>query len=113
MPSASQFLLYADLQPEGLAALDAAPDEAAARATLAELLRMPQGGLRQDVLLIGPPGSQRLRLAKCWAALARREVEYVALSADTTEAELKQRREVVGGRGLARRRSLDVDLFLG
>ena len=53
--------------------------------------------LRQDCLLIGPPGSQRRRLALWWAALARREVEYLALSSDTTDAELKQRREVIHG----------------
>ena len=48
---AGAFLLYADLQPEGLAALDAAVDEAAQRATLSELLALPQAGLRQEVLL--------------------------------------------------------------
>lgn len=48
----SGFLLYADLEPEGLARLDAAPDEDAARAILAELLKLPtQSGLRQEVLL--------------------------------------------------------------
>jgi len=48
----SGFLLYADLEPEGLARLDAAKDEDAARAILAELLKLPaQSGLRQEVLL--------------------------------------------------------------
>ena len=32
-----------------------------------------------------------------WAGVADREVEYLALSSDTTEAELKQRREVDAG----------------
>lgn len=45
------FLLYSDLQPEGLAALDAAETEDASRATLSELLGMQSGGLRQEVLL--------------------------------------------------------------
>ena len=38
MPESPMFLLYADLQPEGLAALDAAPTEEAARVILSELL---------------------------------------------------------------------------
>ena len=50
--------------------------------------------LQQDCLLTGPPGSQRRNLALRWASLARREIEYLALSSDTTDAELKQRREV-------------------
>ena len=45
------FLLYADLQPEGLKALDEAETEDAARAILSELLGMQQPGLRQEVLL--------------------------------------------------------------
>ena len=40
------FLLYADLQPEGLAALDAAPTEEAARVILSELL-----GLRKHAFI--------------------------------------------------------------
>ena len=53
--------------------------------------------MRQDCLLVGPPGSHKRRIAKQWAALANRELEYLALSTDTTEAELKQRREVTDG----------------
>jgi len=45
------FLLYEDLQPEGLAALDAATSEEESRKILSELLGMPQVGLRQEVLL--------------------------------------------------------------
>ena len=53
--------------------------------------------LKQDVMLIGPPGGQLRRLALWWATTGQREVEYLALSSDTTEAELKQRREVIDG----------------
>ena len=37
----SGFLLYADIQPEGLAALDAAADDAASKQVLAQLLQLP------------------------------------------------------------------------
>lgn len=53
--------------------------------------------LGQDCLLLGPPGGQKRALALRWASLAGRELEYLALSSDTTEAELKQRREVEAG----------------
>ena len=55
--------------------------------------------LGQDVYLIGPPGSIRRRLVKKYCELTKRAVEYVALSNDTTEADLKQRREYRGGAG--------------
>ena len=52
MARAGSFLLYADLQPEGLAALDACADDEETRRTLVALLAMPPGGgLRQEVLL--------------------------------------------------------------
>jgi len=50
----------------------------------------------QDMFLVGPPGQIRRHLAMAFAELTSREVEYVALSRDTTEADLKQRREVIG-----------------
>ena len=53
--------------------------------------------LGQDVFLIGPPGPARRRLALQYCELAGREVEYIALSKDTTEADIKQRREIVAG----------------
>ena len=53
--------------------------------------------LGQDVLLIGPPGGQKRQLALRWAEVAGREVESLALSSDTTEADLKQRRQVLDG----------------
>jgi len=56
--------------------------------------------LGQDVYLIGPPGSIRRRLVKKYCELTQRAVEYVALSNDTTEADLKQRREISAGTAL-------------
>ncbi|ENN75271.1 hypothetical protein D910_02377 [Dendroctonus ponderosae] len=53
--------------------------------------------LGQDVFLIGPPGPRKRILAMQYIELTNREHEYVALSRDTTESDLKQRREIVGG----------------
>eukprot|EP00117_Sycon_ciliatum_P049088 scpid7831/ scgid4687/ Uncharacterized protein KIAA0564 homolog len=53
--------------------------------------------LGQDVFLIGPPGPLRRHLAMQYCELTQREVEYVSLSRDTTESDLKQRREIQGG----------------
>ncbi|CAF0766137.1 unnamed protein product [Brachionus calyciflorus] len=51
--------------------------------------------LKQDCYLIGsPPGSFRRQLALSYAELTKREVEYLCLSKDTTESDIKQRREV-------------------
>ena len=46
-----QFLLYADLLPEGLAALDGAATEEQGKQILAQLLSVSEGGLRKEVLL--------------------------------------------------------------
>lgn len=53
--------------------------------------------LGQDIFLLGPPGPSRRLLALQYLELTKRELEYVALSRDTTEADLKQRREIIGG----------------
>ncbi|XP_037542623.1 von Willebrand factor A domain-containing protein 8 [Nematolebias whitei] len=53
--------------------------------------------LGQDVFLIGPPGPLRRSIAMQYIELTKREVEYVALSRDTTENDLKQRREIQSG----------------
>uniref|UniRef100_A0A1Y1MII6 von Willebrand factor A domain-containing protein 8 n=1 Tax=Photinus pyralis TaxID=7054 RepID=A0A1Y1MII6_PHOPY len=53
--------------------------------------------LAQDIFLIGAPGPKRRHLAMQYLELTNREVEYVALSRDTTESDLKQRREIVKG----------------
>jgi hypothetical protein len=53
--------------------------------------------LGQDIFLLGRPGPQRRLLAQQYLQLTQREMEYVALSRDTTEADLKQRREITSG----------------
>ncbi|XP_030642749.1 von Willebrand factor A domain-containing protein 8 [Chanos chanos] len=53
--------------------------------------------LGQDVFLIGPPGPLRRSIAMQYLELTKREVEYMALSRDTTETDLKQRREIRSG----------------
>ena len=53
--------------------------------------------LKQDVYLIGPPGPFRRRLAFYFCEIAEREVEYLGITRDTTEADLKQRSEVLNG----------------
>lgn len=53
--------------------------------------------LGQDIFLIGTPGPARRRLALWFCEALQREVEYVALSRDTTESDLKQRREIQNG----------------
>ena len=59
--------------------------------------------LGQDFCLLGPPELARDRRALLflYAALVEREIEYVSLSRDTSDADLKQRKEVVeGGRSV-------------
>lgn len=53
--------------------------------------------LKQDMFLIGPPGGSRRLLSMRFCELLGREVEYVAISQDTTESDLKQRREIIDG----------------
>ena len=53
--------------------------------------------LGQDIFLLGRPGPLRRSLAQQYLELTRREMEYVSLSRDTTESDLKQRREIQGG----------------
>lgn len=57
---------------------------------------MQKDQLKQDCFLIGsPPGAFRRNLAMSYAELTGREVEYLCLTRDTTEADIKQRREIV------------------
>ncbi|XP_044304134.1 von Willebrand factor A domain-containing protein 8 isoform X2 [Varanus komodoensis] len=53
--------------------------------------------LGQDIFLIGPPGPLRRSIAMQYLELTKQEVEYIALSRDTTENDLKQRREIRAG----------------
>lgn len=55
---------------------------------------LQKDALRQDMFLLGQPGPRRRQLAMQFLELTQREVEYVALSRDTTESDLKQRREI-------------------
>jgi hypothetical protein len=49
------------------------------------------------MFLIGPPGPEKFRIAHLFAQLVNQEIEYIALSRDTTESDLKQRREIRNG----------------
>ncbi|KAF2354221.1 ATPase dynein-related AAA domain [Trinorchestia longiramus] len=55
---------------------------------------MQKDNMGQDVFLIGGPGPLRRRIALAYLELTRQETEYVTLTRDTTEADLKQRREI-------------------
>ena len=83
-----------DLVPSGY--LPAAGAGSLPQSTLAHLRwLMQKDRLGQDVFLLGPPGAERRRLIMAYCELVGREVEYVAVSRDTTDAE---RREILGGR---------------
>ncbi|XP_064638932.1 von Willebrand factor A domain-containing protein 8-like [Lineus longissimus] len=58
---------------------------------------MQKDALGQDMFLIGSPGPLRRHLAMMYLEMTKREAEYVALSRDTTETDLKQRREIQAG----------------
>ncbi|XP_046413785.1 von Willebrand factor A domain-containing protein 8 [Neodiprion fabricii] len=53
--------------------------------------------LGQDIFLVGGPGPRRRTLALAYLELTGREAEFISLSRDTTEADLKQRREIERG----------------
>eukprot|EP00439_Symbiodinium_sp_Y106_P018819 s5098_g2.t1 len=59
--------------------------------------------LAQDMLLLTSPAERtRARLlALAYAELVNAQLEYVGISADTTEADLKQRREILSGGSVA------------
>ncbi|KAI8983752.1 AAA domain-containing protein [Pilobolus umbonatus] len=56
---------------------------------------MQKDKLGQDIFLLGPPGPLRRNLVMKYAEMTQREIEYVALSKDVTDADLKQRRELI------------------
>ncbi|CAG8800980.1 17179_t:CDS:2, partial [Gigaspora rosea] len=58
---------------------------------------MQKEKLGQDIFLIGPPGPLRRSIVLRYAQLTNREIEYVPLSKDCTDSDLKQRREISGG----------------
>ena len=53
--------------------------------------------LGQDMLLLGPPGALRRHLALRFCEALGREAEVLTVTRDTTEADLKQRRELTSG----------------
>jgi MoxR-like ATPase len=53
--------------------------------------------LGQDICLIGEPGPARRWLAMLYCRYAQREVQTLSLSRDTTEADIKQRKEIRKG----------------
>ena len=58
---------------------------------------MMQLALGQDMLLLTDPGPRPRRLVLWLCSLLGREVEYVGISRDTAECDLKQRREMIAG----------------
>ena len=58
---------------------------------------MKKQTLRQDAMLLGSHPAALRQLVFRFAELTEREVEVVSISRDTTESDLKQRRELVGG----------------
>ena len=58
---------------------------------------MKKQTLRQDMFLLTFPGPLARYTALSFAAATNHEVEYVALSSDVSESDLKLRREYRGG----------------
>ncbi|CAD5122119.1 DgyrCDS10568 [Dimorphilus gyrociliatus] len=58
---------------------------------------MQKDVLGQDIFLIGAPGPLRRSVAMMYLELTLREAEYISLSRDTTDSDLKQRREIQSG----------------
>ena len=58
---------------------------------------MQKDELGQDIFSIGRPSPLRRSLVMQYLELTGRELEYVALTRDTTETDLKQRREIRDG----------------
>lgn len=58
---------------------------------------LQKDNLKQDIFLIGKPGKYKRNIVMTYLQLTNQECEYVSLSRDTTESDLKQRREIVSG----------------
>lgn len=55
---------------------------------------MKKDKLGQDALFVGPPGPSRRRLILAYLELTRKPYQYLQLTRDTTDADIKQRREI-------------------
>ena len=88
-----------ELIPSGFGeGIDPCSEEGDSQESLQHLRWMMQKDqLGQDMFLLGGPGVARRHLAMRYAELVNREIEFLAISRDTTEADLKQRREIVNG----------------
>lgn len=53
--------------------------------------------LGQDIFLLGSPGSRKRTIAMQYLELINKEYEYIAITRDTSESDLKQRKEIVEG----------------
>lgn len=63
---------------------------------------LQKDSLKQDMMLIGPPGAGavfRRRLALAFCEMLQRETQLLTLTQDTTESDLKQRRELIRQEG--------------
>lgn len=58
---------------------------------------MQKAHMNQDMFLLGVPGPVLRHSVFRFCQLFRREVEYVSITSDTNEADLKQRREICNG----------------
>lgn len=58
---------------------------------------MQKDNLKQDLFLIGRPGKFKRNIAMTYLQLTNQECEYISLSRDTSESDLKQRREISNG----------------
>jgi hypothetical protein len=56
---------------------------------------MQKQSLHQDIYLVSEPGPFSRHLALTYCQLTRQAVEYVMLSRDTIDSDLKQRREII------------------
>ena len=55
---------------------------------------MKKDELGQDALLVGPPGPTRRRLILAYLELTKKPYQYLQLTRDTTDSDIKQRREI-------------------